>query len=491
MGGALSCCKQKQDNVAASKADSNKQQERSAQSGDETKRRESIFYDALQSATLSMMYAPSPLPNYRPRGSVAMDDPESLLRSNRQNVNLRATLMVKQHLDEPTVKVELRGYPGDLTQQEMETCLAFRQALKDQEDPTYKEMTEEFKDVEEEPYALCRFLRGRDFDMDASLEMMGESIPTWKEGKPHDFYPTIEGAVGCPAPVFLSLFPYFYSGVGKNGCPVAYLKAGALSVEGIECVTDLDKIQCYMWNAFKYQFQNEVARAQANDPTAVRCESVTVIDLKGLATSQLNKKTLGALQSVVTIGSCFPELLNQMVILNTPFAFNMSWKLIKQFLEARTVAKIEIFTNEKKGNERLLNLIDKSELLADYGGQGSSFDELAHKAENKSGSMRQMSELLTPSGKAQLVGELATNEKATVRVYSRSTSGAKITLLKDGNVLNTVELKSSDAGDINGPSSYCTDIVTNESGPGKLQVRAESPSSYDHFLIHTEVFPLS
>jgi len=455
---------------------------------DETATRESVFYDALQTATASMLYVPSPLPNYHPRGSVAMDDPESLLGSIPSNKKLRQTMIIQQHLDEPQVKLELRGYPGDLTKEEMETCLAFRHALKEKDDPSYKEMVEAFKEVEDEPFALCRFLRGRNFDLNATLAMMDDSLVTWKEGKPHDFYPTIEGAVGCPAPVFLSLYPFFYSGVAKNGCPVAYLKAGGMKVEGVECVTDLDNVQSYMWNAFMYQFKREVARAQAADPNAVRCESVTVIDLKGLDTSQMNKKTLATLQSITTIGSCFPELLNQMIILNTPFTFSIFWKVIKQFLEARTVAKIEIFTNEKKGNQRLLELVDKSELLSDYGGDGSSFDELAHEAENTSGSARQIAELLTPSSKAVPVAELSSSEKATVRVYTRSTSGGSITLLKNGDVVEEVKLKSSGEAS---SEPYCSDIVTGESGPGKLQVKVDTSSSAGYFLVHIEVFPLS
>lgn len=486
MGAVCSCFQKKEpENGTATAATSTKRAATAkSDTGDETKRRESVFYDALQSATESMQYVPPSIPNYLPRGSVAMDDPDSLLRSRPATQKLRQTLMIKEHLDEPSVRVELRGYPGDLTQEELDTCLAFRKAIKEKEDPSYKEMVEQFKQVEEEPYALCRFLRGKNFDLDEALANMDANIETWKDGKPHDFYPSIEGAVGCPAPVYLSLFPYFYSGVARNGCPVAFLKAGALSVEGVECVTDLDCVAKYMWNAFRYQFEREVARAQKDDPTAVRCESVTVIDLKGLDTSQLNKKTLGALSSVVTIGCCFPELLNQMIILNTPFAFSMFWSLIKQFLEPRTVAKIEIFTNEKKGKERLLKMIDQKELLADYGGGGPSYDQLAHDAmgENKSGSTRQAAELLSPN-KVKDVATLVANEQATVRVYTRSTSGATVTLTKDGSEVATVQLKST--GD---DSSYCTDIVSNEKGPGKLQVKIHSSTKTDLFLVHVDVF---
>ncbi len=455
---------------------------------DETRKRGSVFYDALEEETPSMRYIPTPLPNYRPRGSVAMDDPDSLLRSIPTNKRLRQTIIIKEHLDEPTIKLELKGYPGDLTKEEVETCLAFRKAINEQDDPAFKEMTVAFKDVEDEPFALCRFLRGRQFDLDSTIQMMLENIPTWNDGKPHNFYPTIEGAVGCPAPVFLTQFPYFYSGIAKNGCPVAYLQAGSLQVEGIECVTDLENVQYYMWNAFMYQFKREVARAQAADPTAVRCESVTVIDLKGLASSQMNKKTIEALKSVATIGCCFPELLNQMVILNASFAFSLAWKVIKQFLTPRTVAKIEIFSNEKAGRQRLLEIIDSKELLADYGGDGPSFEQLAHDAENKTASIRQVAELISPGGKAVPLVELSSTEMATVKVYTRSTSGPKITLLKDKTTLKVVELKATGEGS---SASYCTEIVMDESGPANLKVEAKSPISTDLFLVHVEVLPLN
>lgn len=69
-----------------------------------------------------------------------MDDPDSLLRSGKRVAPLRKTMMVKQSLDAPTVKLDLKGYPGELTRDELQTCLDFRQALKEQDDPSYREM---------------------------------------------------------------------------------------------------------------------------------------------------------------------------------------------------------------------------------------------------------------------------------------------------------------------------------------------------------------
>lgn len=50
------------------------------------------------------------------------------------------------------------------------------------------EIVYDFRDFEEEPYALCRFLRAVKFDGDAMLERLERTKKTWEEAKKHDFY---------------------------------------------------------------------------------------------------------------------------------------------------------------------------------------------------------------------------------------------------------------------------------------------------------------
>lgn len=71
-------------------------------------------------------------------------------------------------------------------------------------------------------------------------------------------------------------------------------------------------------------------------------------------------------------------------------------------------------------------------------------------------------------------------------MYSRSTSGAKITLWKNKDNMKDVELMPPGDGS---SSLYCTDIVKDESGPAKFQVKAASSNSSDYFLVHVEVLP--
>jgi hypothetical protein len=152
------------------------------------------------------------------------------------------------------------------------------------------------------------------------------------------------------------------------------------------------------------------------------------------------------------------------------------------------VAKIEIFSNEKAGKQRLLEIIDKKELLADYGGDGRSFEQLAHSTENKTASVRQVAEHIKPGGKAVPLVELSSDEKANVRVYTRSASDSEITLSKDKTTSKVVGLKATDGGS---SAFYCTEIVKDESGPAKLQVEAKSSTCADLFLVHVEVLPMN
>jgi hypothetical protein len=497
MGGLVSVCRK--DDRAYDEASSNE-----ASRYDETMRRESVYYDARQSLTESMTYAPTTAPNCYPRGSFNMEEPESLLhRTKHRRGSLVASVVIRKHLEEPRVKSCVRGYPGALVENELKACLEFRRLIKEQDEPAYREMIDQLKPVEEEPYALCRFLRARKFIVEDAMSMMEGNIDKWKAARAHDFYPSIESAVGCSASVFLGQFPYFFYGNAKNGCPVRYLMAGRVKVVGLECVTELDSIKVYMWHSIMHQFKQQVAAGQAHNPDIVRCETVEIIDMKGLEASQVNKKTLGALKGTSELSTCFPELLNRLVILNAPIFFSLAWTAIKSFLDPRTIAKIEIYTNEKKGMQRLKELIANKELLSNYGGEGPSFDTLAQENRSESGATRQTFQLMSLSGrgqsngKAQSLIELSPNEKATISIYSRSL-GAKVSLLKNGEEVEQVNIQGPGLGLEEGSSApICTKLTSAEKGPGKFQILAISNSNAlnsnlisDCFIVFVEVFLL-
>ena len=55
-------------------------------------------------------------------------------------------------------------------------------------DRVLAEIVYDFRDFEEEPYALCRFLRATKFDGDKMLERLERTKGLWLEAKKNDFY---------------------------------------------------------------------------------------------------------------------------------------------------------------------------------------------------------------------------------------------------------------------------------------------------------------
>lgn len=145
---------------------------------------ESVYFDALDVSDKmeDLTYAPAKIADPRPRASVSMADPTTLLA-------------VMKELQEPRVKVECPGYPGQLTKEELAACQKFRDELKKKKEDTanngktYEDVVRIYDPVETEPYALCRFLRARQFDTDKVFEMITEILDVWREAQKHDYYP--------------------------------------------------------------------------------------------------------------------------------------------------------------------------------------------------------------------------------------------------------------------------------------------------------------
>ena len=69
-------------------------------------------------------------------------------------------------------------------------------------------------------------------------------------------------------------------------------------------------------------------------------------------------------------------MLHSLIIVNAPGFFSFFWSIIRNLLDAKTQALIEIYSSPEKGQQRLLQLIDESELPRDYGGKAPSTAEI-------------------------------------------------------------------------------------------------------------------
>jgi len=358
--------------------------------------------------------------------------------SRLMNILRRSTLGTKKLLTTPRVKIMERGFPGGLSVEELAIAQRFVRELKTR-NVACAEQVFSFRDVEEEPYAICRWLRGFKFDADKALQRLDNQIDSWNNAKSNHFYPNVSEALGAPFSVFLTQYPFIAMGNAKNGCPVNYFRAGRIHPEGILCLTTASKVEGYFWHNFAYTFIKDLKRAQSSDPNFVCCEGINVVDLEGLSASAVTKDALECVTLAGKVADFYPETQHCMIIINAPSFFTFLWPAIKKLIDPRTASRIQVFSDKKKSSDRLKELIDSNEIPIDYGGNPDNPDNTIAHAVIKQGGLdtekvkRQEVQLLYIKKRSTIHHEihLQKNEAMKIIIYTRSISNASFVVSKN------------------------------------------------------------
>mmetsp|Transcript_18945 Transcript_18945/g.29184 ORF Transcript_18945/g.29184 Transcript_18945/m.29184 type:complete len:638 (+) Transcript_18945:249-2162(+) len=427
----------------------------------------------------------------------------------------RNTAAIRKELESPGVLLQERGFPGQLDAKELQRVQQFREELK-KRDPVYQEIVYQFvgKGVEEEAYALCRFLRARKYEPEQVFELLDQGKDIWKIAKAADFHEDVEEAMGVSLPLFSRMYPFVYHGNAKNGCPVAYLKAGELDANCVKCVITMNEVYPYFWNQYMHVFAGQLANGKSSNPQFVRCEAINVFDMKGFSRAQVTDTAIDVVKISGHISTCFPETLHCLVILNAPTIFSFAWSIAKKFIDARTASKVEIYSNTKEGNKRLEELIDTQSIPSDFGGTAPALSTLLRNvgadSNDTSKPKIKFTELmqLKRNKKAKHkfdIDESSSEEKYTLTIYTCSLMGATFSVFQDDSLLNEVEVSKKAIGNstqhtsnvttptkrrkskIAGPenSPYRMEIAT-FSNSGKFRVEGKSLGTDGHFLIVCE-----
>lgn len=225
--------------------------------------------------------------------------------------------------------------------------------------------------------------------------------------------------------------------------------------------------------------------AKQRNPDFVRCESINVVDLKGLSSSQLTSEAVECLRGAAKIAEFFPETLHCMVIMNAPTWFAMAWKIIKGFIDPRTAKKIEVYASAEKGRRRLGELVDQSEIPSDFGGTSPSLDDSIRERCRKPGDNRDFYSTLVhvknnEMKKAEMLYVLKAGETARVRVYTRSTTGALVSVTCQGKLIGQSKKIYRPTPNVytpilgkEKPTPFLTEVHDAIHGPGKLAVEVK------------------
>ena len=89
--------------------------------------------------------------------------------------------------------------------------------------------------------------------------------------------------------------------------------------------------------------------------------SFNIIDMTDFSATSLTSQVRGLLGKAAGVtGDNYPECLGMMICTNAPFVFSACWKIVKGFLDERTVSKIKIKGSDYK--KTLLEYVDADKL---------------------------------------------------------------------------------------------------------------------------------
>jgi len=387
------------------------------------------------------------------------------------------------------------GRPGKLTNDEVAVFSKFRDEV-EKRGGDFRETVYCFGEEEGEAYALCRWLRARKFVYEDVIKMVEEAVECRSLPKKSNFHPDPKAALGVDPHIYIAQYPQFYYGNGKNGCPLYISKPGRLNINALECLTTFPNIFKYHWYVMVHDFGSRLRANKAKNENFKRFECNIVLDLGELSVAQLNSRTLNVIKEQTFIDSlCFPETMSKTIIINAPRFFTATWKIIKGWIDPRTVNKIEIISSRKVWEKRLLELVDADNLPADYGGTGPKSQEIILNDNSTGGVTRYHTELLTVRSSTSTVFELEAGEKMDVIVFCKAKSGGKFSILdadkvKDPYVEN-VDVTYKGSSDTDNSLPEVVTLTSGLAGPGKFKIKAESNSGRmysDNFLVVFNVF---
>lgn len=385
------------------------------------------------------------------------------------------------------------GFPGHLTEKEIEVFVKFRDVL-DRRGGEFRNTVYSFTSKEGEAYTLTRWLRARKYVYEDVVKMVEEATECRAQARDQNYYPDPVAALGIHPCIYIRQFPQLYAGFAKNGCPIFISKPGVLNIDAIECVTSLDAILNYHWHVMQHDYLKRLLEYKHNNSNFVRFETITILDLDHLKASQLNSRTLAIIKKQSFIDSlCFPETMNKMIIVNAPRFFSITWKIIRGWLDPRTSGKIEIFSSKVLMKERLLELVDAVQLPEDYGGTSQNTNKLMDR-EMPSGIIRMTTKLLSFRIHDSYLFQLEKKEELDIFVYTRGKSGASFNVYNQNKVkiISGIDVIHKGGEDIENEMPTRMKINSSKiSGPINIKIKAEAISGCkcQNFLLVFNVYP--
>ncbi|XP_039141538.1 phosphatidylinositol/phosphatidylcholine transfer protein SFH11-like isoform X1 [Dioscorea cayenensis subsp. rotundata] len=251
-----------------------------------------------------------------------------------------------------TIKTILEGTHNPKDEQ-------FVQSLRDLLLSSGAQLPDKFDDY----HTLLRFLRMRGFDIVKAKEAL-LSMLKWRK----------EFGVDAIAKDFKlneyekvkKYYPHGFHGVDRNGRPVYIERTGMVELMALLNENSID-------DYIKYHISQQEKTLNLRFPACSLAakkhiaSSTTILDVKGVGLNSFSKPARELFTGIQKIDSnYYPDTLNQLFIVNAGSSFVVLWKMLKAFLDARTLSKIHVLGN--KFQNKLFEAVDPSNLPEFLGG---------------------------------------------------------------------------------------------------------------------------
>ncbi|XP_019229565.1 PREDICTED: patellin-4-like isoform X2 [Nicotiana attenuata] len=249
-------------------------------------------------------------------------------------------LLSEHRLKQETIeKEEIQVKCNDTITEQENYKIELMRAVIEKQDPSSKEVDE---------YALRRFLRARDLDVEKASTMFLKYLK-WRQS----FVP--KGSISaCEIPNEIAQNKMFMQGVDKQGRPIAVVFGGRHIQNKIGGVEEFKRF-------IVFALDKLCARTSPG-----REKFVIIGDLQGFGYSSSDVRAYLAALSIVQ--DCYPERLGKVLLVNVPYLFCTLWKMLCPFIDNNTKKKI-VFVENKRLRATLLQDINESQLPEAYGGK--------------------------------------------------------------------------------------------------------------------------
>ncbi|KAF0685026.1 Aste57867_23055 [Aphanomyces stellatus] len=211
---------------------------------------------------------------------------------------------------------------------------------------------------------LTRYLEARNYVEKDSVKMLEDTL-AWR--KQNDVASVLDRPLPQEKMNALRKFhPQGEHGVDREGNILYVERIGYLDAEALmKNVTMEDAV---LYHIQKYELQHHVTFAQASVEQKRIVNKMTVIyDLENIGMQTFKKVVFDFIKQTSAIGQDhYPDTLNRVFVVNAPFFFFTTWKIIEVFLNPTTRKKIQFLGSGFK--KELVKHIDPSQLPKWLGG---------------------------------------------------------------------------------------------------------------------------